>query len=188
MKNGLSSPLTDDTKLHSVSLYLFTKAWVPPKKISTSWQHHGGIQNDRLPLKMSNKVRAIYDSAKGHEKKLLQSLDDNESVVVSDIVVVSKDGSRNFTTINDAIATAPNNPAATDGYFIIFITEAVVAQGFVTMNVTFRNTAGPRYQDTLYTHSLRQFYRECEIYGTVEFMFGNTAVVMQNCNMLLASP
>ncbi|RZB49039.1 putative pectinesterase/pectinesterase inhibitor 7 [Glycine soja] len=74
------------------------------------------------------------------------------------------------------------------------------------MNITFRNTAGPSkhqavavrngadmstfyscsfegYQDTLYTHSLRQFYRECDIYGTVDFIFGNAAVVLQNCNM-----
>ena len=74
------------------------------------------------------------------------------------------------------------------------------------MNITFRNIAGPSkhqavavrngadmstfyscsfegYQDTLYTHSLRQFYRECDIYGTVDFIFGNAAVVLQNCNM-----
>ncbi|KAL9332285.1 hypothetical protein ACSQ67_001895 [Phaseolus vulgaris] len=249
VKNGLSSQLSDDMKLNSVSLYLFTKAWVPENKI---WQHHGAIQNDGLPLKMPNKVRAIYDSAKGQGRKLLQTSDDTESVVVSDIVVVSKDGSGNFTTINDAIAAAPNNTAVTDGYFVIIITEgvyqeyvsiaknkkflmligdginrtivtgdhnvvdgfttfnsatfAVVGQAFVAMNITFRNTAGPSkhqavavrngadmsifyscsfegYQDTLYTHSLRQFYRECDIYGTVDFIFGNAAVVLQNCNM-----
>ncbi|CAK9136239.1 unnamed protein product [Ilex paraguariensis] len=85
-------------------------------------------------------------------------------------------------------------------------TFAVVGQGFVAVNITFRNTAGPikqqavavrngadlstfyscsfeAYQDTLYTHSLRQFYRECDIYGTVDFIFGNAAVVFQNCNV-----
>lgn len=82
----------------------------------------------------------------------------------------------------------------------------MVAQGFVAVNITFRNTAGAAkhqavalrsgadlstfylcsfeaYQDTLYTHSLRQFYRECDIYGTVDFIFGNAAVVFQNCNL-----
>ena len=88
---------------------------------------------------------------------------------------------------------------------------AVVGQGFVAVNMTFRNTAGAAkhqavalrsgadlstfylcsfegYQDTLYTHSMRQFYRECDIYGTVDFIFGNAAVVFQNCNMFPRLP
>ena len=127
VKDELSLSLSDDTKLHSVSLGLFKKGWVPERKIATSWPRNGrhlGFRNGRLPLKMSNRVRAIYDSARRrHGRKLLQS--DDESVSVSDIVVVSQDGSGNFTTINDAIAAAPNNTAATDGYFLIYITEGV---------------------------------------------------------------
>ncbi|OIV90977.1 hypothetical protein TanjilG_16937 [Lupinus angustifolius] len=260
VKNDLSSLLSDDTKLHSVSLALFVKGWVPRKIITPSWQHNGGnldFHNGRLPLKMSNRARAIYDSARHHGRKLLQTTNDS-SVVVIDIVVVSQDGSGNFTTINDAIAAAPNNINSTSGYFLIFInagvyqeyvsinktktylmligeginqtiitgnhnvgdgnfttfnspTFAVVAQGFVAVNITFRNTAGPSkfqavalrsgadmssfyscsfegYQDTLYTHSLRQFYRECDIYGTVDYIFGNAAVVFQNCNIYSRLP
>lgn len=87
----------------------------------------------------------------------------------------------------------------------------MVGTGFVAVNITFRNTAGAikhqavavrngadlstfykcsfeGYQDTLYTHSLRQFYRECDIYGTVDFIFGNAAVVFQNCNIYARLP
>ncbi|RVX20552.1 putative pectinesterase/pectinesterase inhibitor 41 [Vitis vinifera] len=145
VKNGVSTPLSNDTKLYRVSLSLFTKGWVPKQK--------------------KGKV-----------------------VSVSDIVTVNQDGSGNFTTINDAIAVAPNNTDGSNGYFVIYIqagvyeeyvsiaknkkylmmigdginqtvitgnrnvvdgwttfnsaTFAVVAQGFVAVNITFRNTAG----------------------------------------------
>ncbi|KAL3591147.1 hypothetical protein D5086_009787 [Populus alba] len=90
-------------------------------------------------------------------------------------------------------------------------TVAVLGQGFVAVNITFRNTAGAikhqavavrsgadmstfykcsfeGYQDTLYTHSLRQFYRDCDIYGTIDYIFGNAAVVLQNCNIYSRLP
>ncbi|KAJ1413591.1 Pectinesterase, catalytic [Sesbania bispinosa] len=90
-------------------------------------------------------------------------------------------------------------------------TVAVVGDGFIAQDITFRNTAGAAnhqavalrsgsdlsvfyrcsfegYQDTLYVHSERQFYRECDIYGTVDFIFGNAAVVFQNCNLFARNP
>lgn len=41
------------------------------------------------------------------------------------------------------------------------------------------------HQDTLYAHSLRQFYNSCRIEGTVDFIFGNSASIFQDCQILV---
>lgn len=125
--DDFSSILLNDTKLHSVSLALFLKGWVPNIKKQTSWPRNGrhlDFHNGRLPLNMSKGVKALYDSARAHGRKLLQTID--ESVTISDIVIVSQDGSGNFTNITDAIRVAPNNTVSSiNGYFLIFVTEGV---------------------------------------------------------------
>ncbi|KAE8665301.1 putative pectinesterase/pectinesterase inhibitor 44 [Hibiscus syriacus] len=86
-------------------------------------------------------------------------------------------------------------------------TFAVSGRGFIARDITFENTAGPKkhqavalrsdsdlsvffrcairgYQDSLYTHTMRQFFRECKISGTVDFIFGDAVVVFQNCHIL----
>ncbi|KAB2052656.1 hypothetical protein ES319_A12G137500v1 [Gossypium barbadense] len=259
IRNGISVPLTNDTKLYSVSLALFTKGWVPKRKKKATWQPSSskqlGFKHGRLLMRMWSGTRSIYETVS--RRKLLQTNNTDEEVLVSDIVTVSQDGSGNFTTINDAISAAPNNTNGVNGYFVIYITAgvyqeyvsiaknkkylmmigdginqtiitgnrsvvdgwttfnsatfAVVAPNFVAINMTFQNTAGAikhqavalrngadlsafyscsfeGYQDTLYTHSLRQFYRDCDIYGTVDFIFGNAAVVLQNCNIYPRQP
>lgn len=123
--NGVTIPISNDTKLYSVSLAFFTKGWVPKTKPKTSFHNnlHPSFRNGRLPLKMSSKTRAIYESVS--RRKLLQSDQVGQNVVVRDIVTVSQDGSGNFTTINDAIAAAPNKSVSTDGYFLIYVTAGV---------------------------------------------------------------
>lgn len=44
------------------------------------------------------------------------------------------------------------------------------------------------FQDTLYTHSNRQFYRDCNVTGTVDFIFGASSVVLQNCRIMPRQP
>uniref|UniRef100_A0A6M2EIB7 Pectinesterase n=1 Tax=Populus davidiana TaxID=266767 RepID=A0A6M2EIB7_9ROSI len=90
-------------------------------------------------------------------------------------------------------------------------TVAAVGQGFLARGVTFENTAGPSkhqavalrvgsdlsafyecdmlaYQDTLYVHSNRQFFINCFVAGTVDFIFGNAAAVFQDCDIHARRP
>ncbi|GJU80375.1 pectinesterase 2-like protein [Tanacetum coccineum] len=44
------------------------------------------------------------------------------------------------------------------------------------------------YQDTLFVLAQRQFYKTCYIYGTIDFIFGNAAVVFQTCMIMARRP
>ncbi|KAK9084877.1 hypothetical protein Sjap_025288 [Stephania japonica] len=90
-------------------------------------------------------------------------------------------------------------------------TLAAVGDGFILQDIWIQNTAGPEkhqavalrvgadlsvinrckldaYQDTLYAHANRQFYRDSLITGTVDYIFGNAAVVLQNCKLVIRKP
>ncbi|XLS83118.1 hypothetical protein HN51_048949, partial [Arachis hypogaea] len=129
IKNGLSVPLSNDTKLYSVSLALFTKGWVPKtkNKVGTSsvqvTRKQLGFKNGRMPpMQMSSQTRAIYESVS--RRNLLEPVVGTQ-VKVNGIVTVSQDGTGNFTTINDALAVAPNKSSSTDGYFLIYVTAGI---------------------------------------------------------------
>ena len=87
----------------------------------------------------------------------------------------------------------------------------MVGTGFLARDLTVENAAGPSklqavalrvnadlaafyrcsfagYQDTLYAHSLRQFYRDCDVYGTVDFVFGDAPAVLQGCSLYARRP
>lgn len=87
------------------------------------------------------------------------------------------------------------------------VVAVVKGQGFIGKYFTVRNTAGSAghqavacrvsadlvafyqvkfdsYQDTLYCHTFRQFYSNCIVQGTVDFIFGNGNAVFQSCSII----
>ncbi|KAK4417997.1 Pectinesterase 4 [Sesamum alatum] len=90
-------------------------------------------------------------------------------------------------------------------------TFANEAAGFIARGITFSNEAGPQghqavafrsvgdkaamfdcsfegHQDTLYYQFLRQFYRNCRIYGTIDFIFGKGDAVIQDSEIVVRRP
>ncbi|KAJ0797185.1 putative pectinesterase [Helianthus annuus] len=121
---------------------------------------------------------------------------------------------KNLMFVGDGIGKTliKGNRNVIDGW-TTFRSATLIAVGanFIMKGITVENYAGPSkhqavalrsgsdfsifyqcsfigYQDTLYVHSLRQFYRECDIYGTVDFVFGNAAVVFQKSNFYARQP
>jgi len=92
-----------------------------------------------------------------------------------------------------------------------FLVAANTAEGFIAKAMTFQNTAGAEghqavafrnqgdmsalvgchilgYQDTLYVQTNRQFYRNCVISGTVDFIFGTSSTVIQHSVIIVRKP
>ncbi|KAK2398493.1 pectinesterase [Trifolium repens] len=90
-------------------------------------------------------------------------------------------------------------------------TFSTLGKDFIAKSITFENTAGHEagpavalhvkgdrsaffdcgihgYQDTLYVHTLRQFYRNCEISGTIDFIFGHSTTLIQNSKIIVRMP
>ncbi|XP_065853258.1 probable pectinesterase/pectinesterase inhibitor 20 [Euphorbia lathyris] len=221
----LLTPIGNGSKFYSTSLALFCDGWVP-KGI------RGKILSQiDLPFLENITTRGIF---------VVNQDGNGDFTTISDAVnaaannTVSSDGyyviyvttgiyneyvsipkyKKYLMMIGDGIdqTVITGNRSVVDGWTTFnSATFAVVAQGFVAINITFQNTAGAikhqavalrngadlsafytcrfeGYQDTLYTHSLRQFYRDCEIYGTIDYIFGNAAVVLQNCQIYSRKP
>lgn len=88
---------------------------------------------------------------------------------------------------------------------------AVSGTGFMARDMRFENTAGAAmgqavalkvdgdksvfyrckiaaYQDTLLAQANRQYFGQCKIYGTIDFIFGYSAAVFDNTQILLRKP
>ncbi|RCV31333.1 hypothetical protein SETIT_6G168500v2 [Setaria italica] len=223
-------------------------------KVNYSGTFHG--ERGDSPAPESRRLLSIEEDAppwvNGQERRLLKG--NNFQGRLTPSVVVAKDGSGKFKTINDALKAMPTKYT---GRYLIYVKEGVYEEyvtitkamanvtmygdgamktiitgsrnfadglttyktatfnaqgdGFIAIALGFRNTAGAAkhqavallvqsdrsiflncrmdaYQDTLYAHSKAQFYRNCVISGTIDFVFGDAAAVFQNCILVLRRP
>ncbi|KAA0055287.1 putative pectinesterase/pectinesterase inhibitor 41 [Cucumis melo var. makuwa] len=90
-------------------------------------------------------------------------------------------------------------------------TLTVNGDNFIAKSLTFENSAGPQngqavavldqarftayhkcrflgFQDTLYVGGKSHFFKECDVYGTVDFIFGNGLTMFQDCNIYAREP
>ncbi|QEM08861.1 pectinesterase family protein [Mucilaginibacter rubeus] len=118
---------------------------------------------------------------------------------------------QNKTIVINSDFSGKPNPQGKDAFakaeFTTYTSYTVLAQGndFIARNLTIANAAGPvgqavalhvegdrcavincrllGNQDTVYagTENSRQFYKDCYIEGTTDFIFGEATAVFQNC-------
>ncbi|RWW55064.1 hypothetical protein BHE74_00038352 [Ensete ventricosum] len=127
-------PLSVCSKSYGLSLSLFTN-WIPKQTCSSHTDqapsvsphrrallfHEVGVgRHGELPLRMSAPKRDLFERWSG--RRLLQATD---SILVHDMVVVSPDGRGNFTTIGDAVNSAPKNLNGSKGYHLIYVAAGV---------------------------------------------------------------
>ncbi|KAL4370229.1 hypothetical protein AHAS_Ahas06G0044900 [Arachis hypogaea] len=236
LESYISGSLTQVTQLISNVLSLYTQLhklpFSPPRKTNTlnvttvvdefpDWMSDGDEQLLKAKSPPHGRADAVVAlDGSGHFRSIMEAVNAAPSHSNTRYVIYVKQGlyrenvdmkkkMTNIMLVGDGIGRTilTSNRNFMQGWTTFrTATLAVVAKGFVAVNMTFRNTAGginhqavalrsgadlsafyscsfEGYQDTLYTHSMRQFYRNCDIYGTVDFIFGNAAVVFQDCNI-----
>ncbi|MCH85564.1 pectinesterase/pectinesterase inhibitor PPE8B, partial [Trifolium medium] len=165
---------------------------------------HFSLQGE-FPTWIKARDRMMLETSNVKNIDVVVALDGTEDYrkVMDAIFSAPKRDGMDATVISGNLSSRRNN--LTSYYTATFAVDGI---GFIAKYISFKNTAGPKnnqavalrsssdksvfyrcgifgYQDSLYAHSQRQFYRECRISGTVDFIFGYAAAVFQNCNILV---
>ncbi|KAJ4980135.1 hypothetical protein NE237_010915 [Protea cynaroides] len=103
--------------------------------VSLSLFTHGWVKNQNKAIPEGNLVKTTTGSVTVREK-----------------VVVRQDGKGDFTTINDAVAAAPNGTSMSGGYFVIYVVAGIYPE-YVTIdkNKTYIMMIGDGINQTVIT-------------------------------------
>lgn len=153
---------------------------------------------DATPHLRKNRTTIFIKNGKYKEKLILPSTKTNVSFIgesVEETVITYDDYASKKNRFGEETGTSGSST------FFIF------GDGFVARNITFQNSAGPvgqavavrvdgdravfdncrfiGFQDTLYPHgrNSRQYYRNCYIEGAVDFIFGWSTAVFEDCEI-----
>ncbi|KAL8156134.1 hypothetical protein AgCh_001290 [Apium graveolens] len=159
----------------------------------------------------SGNYRTISEAlAASAQRKGLQFVIYVKQGIYNEIVTVTQ---QNIVLIGDGIdkTIITGNKRVEDGLTLYACASfKVTGDGFKASFITFQNSAGDigravaaassadrsvfyycafeGYQDTLYVTAARQFYKNCQIHGTVDFIFGNAAAVIQDSTIYARKP
>ncbi len=111
----------------------------------------------------------------GKEASTILTYNDGASTLNSSGAAIGTSGSASVTIKTNDISM--ENITIENSFGVGSQAVALLAQG---QRLQFRNCRLLGNQDTLYTHSGTQYYRNCHIQGTVDFIFGAATAVFEN--------
>ncbi|RYY03287.1 MAG: carbohydrate-binding protein [Gammaproteobacteria bacterium] len=111
----------------------------------------------------------------GKEASTVLTYNDGASTLKSDGTAIGTSGSASITIKTNDISV--ENITIENSFGVGSQAVALLAQG---QRLQFRNCRLLANQDTLYAHSGTQYYKNCHIQGTVDFIFGAATAVFDN--------
>lgn len=151
-----------------------------------------------VPDLRKNETRIFIKNGKYKEKLILPASKTNVTFIGEDVsktIITYDDYASRTNRFGEEIGTSGSS-----GFFVF-------GEGFTARNITFENSSGPvgqavavridgdkvifencrflGFQDTLYPHgkNSRQYYKNCYIEGTTDFIFGWSTAVFENCEI-----
>jgi pectinesterase len=131
-----------------------------------------GTYREKLTI---TKPMVTFCGETGKQASTVLTYNDGASTLKADGTAIGTSGSASITIKTNDISM--ENITIENSFGIGSQAVALLAQG---QRLQFRNCRLLANQDTLYAHSGTQYYRNCHIQGTVEFIFGAATAVFDN--------